>query len=88
MSGSNQIKIPYGRDKLVVNLPPDCEPTIIRKPGMPKISNPAGAVFDALPNPMGASRSKDGAAGKRSACILICDITRPVPNNLFLCAMI
>ncbi len=88
MSGSNRIEISYGRDKLVVNLPPDCEPTIIRKPGMPKISNPAGAVFDALANPMGASRLKDAAVGKRSACILICDITRPVPNNLFLRPMI
>ncbi len=31
---------------------------------------------------------RDLARGRRSACILICDITRPVPNRLFLRPMI
>ena len=88
MSSNNRTKIAYGRGQLVVNLPPESQPTIIRKPSIPKIADPAGAVLDALANPMGASRLIDAAVGKRNACILICDITRPVPNNLFLRPMI
>ncbi len=88
MISSNRTKIAYGRGQLVVNLPPESQPTIIRKPRIPKIADPAGAVLDALANPMGAPRLMDAAVSKRNACILICDITRPVPNNLFLRPMI
>jgi len=34
--------------------------------------------------PVDSPRLRELARGKRSACILICDITRPVPNALFL----
>ena len=88
MQGSNQVEIAYGQGQLLVNLPPDSKPTIVRKPDIPKIADPEDAVLDAMANPIGASRLKDAAAGKQNACILICDITRPVPNKLFLRPMI
>ncbi len=34
--------------------------------------------------PVDSPPLRELARGKRSACILICDITRPVPNGLFL----
>ncbi len=37
---------------------------------------------------MGSLPLSQVAQGKKSACILICDITRPVPNRLFLRPMI
>jgi lactate racemase len=43
-----------------------------------------GAVREALARPVGAPPLAELARGKASACILICDITRPVPNGLFL----
>ena len=88
MSGSNRIEISYGRGQLAINLPPHAQPNIIRKPYIPKIADPIGAVIDALDSPISARRLKDAGAGKRTACILICDITRPVPNKLFLRPMI
>ena len=47
---------------------------------MPVIEDPGAAVAGALD---GSGLAK-AASAARSACILICDITRPVPNRLFL----
>jgi nickel-dependent lactate racemase len=82
------IDISYGKGKLSVHLPAGARPTVIRKPALPKLADPAAAVRQALDHPMGAQPLKVAARGKRSACILICDITRPVPNHLFLRPMI
>jgi len=67
-----------------VGLPPDLDVTVVRKPVMPVLNQPEAAVARALREPVGAAPLRDEAAGKRSACILICDITRPVPNRLLL----
>ena len=51
---------------------------------MPVLAEPPAAVERALAEPVGSPALRELARGKRSACILICDITRPVPNGLFL----
>jgi nickel-dependent lactate racemase len=58
--------------------------TVIEKRAMPVLSDPATAIERALAEPIGAPALRDLARGRRSACILVCDITRPVPNRLFL----
>jgi len=78
------IELLYGRDGLKLTLPAGCRPTIVRKPAMPLIADPAPAVAQALDAPVGAAPLNELAQGTQSACILICDITRPVPNGLFL----
>ena len=55
---------------------------------MPVLADPRAAVEHALSAPVDSLPLRELARGKRSACILICDITRPVPNGLFLPAMI
>lgn len=82
------VQIAYGRGHLDVDLPTDARATIIRKVPFAKLADPAGAVAHALDEPIGALRFDRLAEGRRSACILICDITRPVPNRLFLRPMI
>jgi len=82
------IELLYGRGTLSIPTPPGCVPTIIRKEPMPVLSDPAAAVTDALTRPVGVPPLADLARGKRSACILICDVTRPVPNRLFLAPLI
>jgi nickel-dependent lactate racemase len=79
-----QIELSYGRTGLEVELPDGLEVQVIRKPPMPLVTDAAAAVRDALARPVGVAPLRELAAGKRSACILICDITRPVPNGLFL----
>jgi len=65
-------------------LPDGLEVTVIRKPAMPVLPDPSGAVRAALAHPVGARALVEEARGKKTACILICDITRPVPNSLVL----
>jgi nickel-dependent lactate racemase len=74
------VNLLYGRGELAVRLPEGCKPTVVEKPAMPVVADPAAAVAAALD----AGGLAEAAAGARSACILICDITRPVPNRLFL----
>jgi nickel-dependent lactate racemase len=86
--GANRIEIAYGRGSLPVALPAGAVPTVIRKAVLPKLPNNAAAIRQAFDHPIGARPLRELARGRRSACILICDITRPVPNRLFLRPMI
>lgn len=78
------VEILYGRTGLRVSLPSDARPTLIGKRPMRKIPDAHAAVRDALANPIASPSYADVTRNRRSACILICDITRPVPNHLFL----
>ena len=79
-----RIDLNYGRDGLALELADDLDVHIIRKPAVPVLADPASAVRGALAAPVGTPPLADLAKGKSTACILICDITRPVPNHLFL----
>jgi nickel-dependent lactate racemase len=79
-----RIELNYGRGRLPVDLPDEIELRVIRKRQMPVLPDPEGAVREALARPTGTPPLAELARGKNSACILVCDITRPVPNGLFL----
>ncbi len=87
MTGA-KIDIAFGRTQLPVAMPAGAEIRLIRKRALPALPNPHAAIRAALDRPLGAKPLAALAAGRRSACILICDITRPVPNRLFLGPMI
>ncbi|MCO8120666.1 nickel-dependent lactate racemase [Stieleria sp. TO1_6] len=84
----------YGRSQIPVTIPSDANVTVIRKPSMPTLTDPIAAVHAALGSPVAALGSHvspslmELARGSTIACIAICDITRPVPNGLFLRPMI
>jgi len=78
------LELNYGKGQLAVHLPDELRVTVIRKPPMPVLADPGAAVREALAHPVGTAPLREEARGKRSACILICDITRPVPNGLLL----
>jgi lactate racemase len=73
-----RIELNYGRGRLPVDLPDGVDLRMIRKRQMPVLPDPEAAVREAL------AGLPELARGRQSACILICDITRPVPNGLFL----
>lgn len=79
---SQVVDVLYGRGRLAVEFPSHAALTVIRKRVLPKLPDPAATVTGVLAGLPAI------AAGRRSACILICDITRPVPNHLFLRPMI
>ena len=83
-----RIALNYGKDGLAVDLPDDLDIEVIRKPAMPVLAAPEDAVRRALAEPVAAPPLATLAKDKTTACILVCDITRPVPNHLFLRPMI
>jgi nickel-dependent lactate racemase len=79
-----RVTLDYGRTGLPVELP-DANvigPLAIRE--APPLANPQTAVEDALTHPIGTPPLGELARGRHNACILVCDITRPVPNRLLL----
>ena len=77
-----EINLLYGRDGYRLDLPSDLRAVLIEKNAMPVLGDVSRALADALDRPVNAP---DLAATRgKTACILVCDITRPVPNQLFL----
>jgi nickel-dependent lactate racemase len=79
-----KIDLLYGRKGLPIDLPDTVSAHVIRKHPMPLLPDPGGAVRRALEKPVGCPPLQELAQGKTNACILMCDITRPVPNGLIL----
>ena len=79
-----KIELLYGKSLLPLNVSTDWDVTTIRKKTMPILRDQVGAVGAALAAPVNAAPLVTEAKSARTACILICDITRPVPNGLFL----
>jgi nickel-dependent lactate racemase len=78
-----RVKLDYGRTGLWVNLPEHCQGPLQIRQAQP-LANPEQAVAKAIAHPIGTRPLAELAKGKKSACIVICDITRPVPNNILL----
>ncbi len=74
----------YGRTGLEVDLPADrvVGPLAIRD--AEPLPDPGAAVRRALERPVGTPPLAELARGRKNACILVCDVTRPVPNRLIL----
>ncbi|MEM7426656.1 MAG: nickel-dependent lactate racemase [Pseudomonadota bacterium] len=83
-----KVDLLYGREGLTLTLPEAANAHVIEKPSFPHPEAPDAQISRALENPHGSGSLANLARGKASACILICDITRPVPNHLFLRPMI
>jgi nickel-dependent lactate racemase len=79
-----RVVLDYGRTGLPVDLPRErlVGPLVIRD--VPPLPDAERAVADALARPTGTKPLVELARGRRDACILVCDITRPVPNPTIL----
>ncbi|HYA86870.1 MAG TPA: nickel-dependent lactate racemase [Nitrospirota bacterium] len=78
------INMKYGKTGLPLDLPGDIDVTLIQKRTMPVLKDPEGAIEAVFANPVNCKPLREEAKSCRSCCILICDITRPVPNGLIL----
>ena len=79
-----RVHLNYGRGQRAVDLPNELDVTVIAKQAMPLLADPAQAMEQALAEPVGCAPLAAEAARAESACILICDFTRPVPNGVIL----
>ncbi len=83
-----RIMINYGKYGLPLNLPDEWDVTVIRKKPMPQLAEPQADLRNALLNPVGSMPLADLVRGRKDVCIVICDITRPVPNGVILPVLI
>lgn len=78
------IPIAYGRGTIEARIPEKNLAGILRiKPSTP-LEHPMEEVRRKLIEPNGTAPLASIVAGKKSGCIVVCDITRPVPNEILL----
>jgi len=79
-----QIKLEYGRSGLSAEIPDANLVKVLNLSPAEPVADPNAAIEHAIRNPIGARSLTELAQGKRDACIVICDVTRPVPNKTLL----
>lgn len=83
-----QTHLRYGKKRVSLNVPPNTH--LLIGPEIPALPDAPAAVRDALQHPIG-SQALGGLARNRKpqrVCITISDITRPVPNELVVGAIL
>lgn len=79
-----KIKLEYGKTGLDVEIPDKNLIGPLSIQDVAPLENPEAILTEKLNSPTGTKSLLELAAGKKSACIAICDITRPVPNKFLL----
>ena len=75
-----QIVLDYGKEGMAVELPGANVAHVLGLTPAPPLADPGVGVRAALSAPVGTPPLAALARGKHNACVVICDITRPVPN--------
>ena len=79
-----KIPVAFGKQGLTLTLPDGPRYEIVEVRSAPAIADVQQALAQALDAPIAGPPLKELAAGKKSATISICDITRPAPNAVTL----
>jgi len=79
-----RVKLEYGRQGLYAELPDAAVVRTLRYKDASPLPDPHASLRSVLTRPNGTLPLAELARGRRDACILICDITRPVPNEMIL----
>ncbi|MED5447966.1 MAG: nickel-dependent lactate racemase, partial [Planctomycetota bacterium] len=79
-----RVTLDYGKTGLDVELPDENIVGPLSIQPMEPLADPVAAVAEKVTGPTGTQPLLELARGRTSACIAICDITRPVPNQVIL----
>jgi nickel-dependent lactate racemase len=82
--GSIKVEFNYGPGKIGVEIPARNLGAVLKKPEMPRVENPGEAVRKVLDMPTAGVALKELCSRKKTACVVVSDITRPVPNRAIL----
>ena len=74
----------FGKSGIEVSVPDDFNCQVVRSRSATALTDIARALETALDHPIGCEALAALAAGKSSAAISLCDITRPAPNRVTL----
>jgi nickel-dependent lactate racemase len=83
-----KVRLDFGREGMEVELPQARVKHILGLTPAPPLDDPDAAIRAALERPIGTEPLRTLARGKKDACLVICDITRPVPNEAIVKAML
>ncbi|MEX2090006.1 MAG: nickel-dependent lactate racemase [Bacteroidota bacterium] len=79
-----KIHLAYGKNGLEIEVPEKNLVKVMSMEGASPLPDPETAVQASLEQPIDCPPLREFARKSSSACIVICDITRPVPNKLLL----
>jgi len=79
-----QTHFAFGKNGIDVEVPEGFDCQVVRSRAAQALSDPNGALEAALDHPIHSEPLEKLAAGKRTAAISVCDITRPAPNRITL----
>jgi len=82
--GERIVNLSYGKAGLAIRLPAGADVAILRSRPCPGLAEPQQAVRRAIEEPIESAPLGQLARGRKSACVVISDITRPVPNRVVL----
>ncbi|MBC7187315.1 MAG: nickel-dependent lactate racemase [Calditrichaeota bacterium] len=79
-----ELTLHYGKEGLTVRVPERNLLKVVRMQHASPLADPIVHLRRGLEHPIGCPPLAELARGKESACVVICDITRPVPNRVLL----
>jgi len=83
-----KVELRYGRGSLPVEIPENLEVQLLHLNRLPVVADANAAIEESFKSPIGCAPLSELARGKTSACIVISDVTRPVPNETILTPML
>jgi len=78
------VHLAYGKKGLDINIPDRNLVKVMTMHGAEALSNPDKAISTALQNPIESPPLSGVVRQAKSACVVICDVTRPAPNKMIL----
>lgn len=78
------MEVAFGKRGLALDLPPGPQYKVLEARSAAAVADAQVAIENALDEPIAGPPLANLAAGKKTAAISLCDITRPVPNRLML----
>jgi lactate racemase len=82
--GSMRIEFPYDRDGLAVDLPDRNVRQVLRLRPIPALPDVKKTLLQAMRSPLDSPPLLELARGRKDACVVVSDVTRPVPNRAIL----
>ncbi|MXY98397.1 MAG: nickel-dependent lactate racemase, partial [Gemmatimonadetes bacterium] len=78
------ITLDYHKSGLEVSVPDENLAAVLNMRDTPPLDDPVAATREALQRPVAGPSLSEIARGRRNACVVVSDITRPVPHDIIL----
>lgn len=79
-----KVSLAFGKTGLIADIPDKNLVKVMTMQDAPPLPDPSATLREMLIHPLGSPALADMARGKATACVVISDITRPVPNSILL----